>query len=195
VTAVVGAIIVAIAAISTAPVWVRRRSALTEDDLTSIDAMAGWAAEVHENVASAERDLRWITRDRRSQWEADRPAVTITATARKRLTVEQRTAYDFLTIDLRALVESVNGRILERTLTGRQGFLDSIESQPLTREQATAVITMDNRVQVVAAAGSGKTSVMVARAAYAIRYDVVKPRNVLLLAFNRAAAEELQTRI
>ncbi len=54
---------------------------------------------------------------------------------------------------------------------------------------------MDNRVQVVAAAGSGKTSVMVARAAYAIRHGVVEPQNVLLLAFNRAAAEELQARV
>ena len=43
-------------------------------------------------------------------------------------------------------------------------FLDTIETQPLTDQQAAAVVTFDNRVQVVAAAGSGKMSVMVARA-------------------------------
>lgn len=56
-------------------------------------------------------------------------------------------------------------------------------------------MTMDNRVQVVAAAGSGKTSVMVARAAYAIRFGLVPADKVLLLAFNKDAAEQLQARL
>ena len=40
----------------------------------------------------------------------------------------------------------------------------------------------DNRVQVLAAAGSGKTSVMVARAAYAVSRGFVAPGRILLLA-------------
>lgn len=43
---------------------------------------------------------------------------------------------------------------------------DSIEKTTLRDEQARAVEWFDNRVQVLAAAGSGKTSVMVARAAF-----------------------------
>ena len=74
-------------------------------------------------------------------------------------------------------------------------FFDRIESSPLTDEQAHAVVCFDNRVQVLAAAGSGKTSVMVARAAYAIRRGFVAPERILLLAFNKAAAAELQERI
>ena len=57
------------------------------------------------------------------------------------------------------------------------------------------MITFDNRVQVVAAAGSGKTSVMVARAAYAVHRGFVAPQRILLLAFNKAAADELQQRV
>ena len=59
------------------------------------------------------------------------------------------------------------GRTPEAMATRELGlakpFLDRVESRPLTEEQARAVICFDNRVQVVAAAGSGKTSTMVAR--------------------------------
>lgn len=93
------------------------------------------------------------------------------------------------------LASETNGRITVAALAQRKDFFDTIETQPLTDEQATAVLTMDNRVQVVAAAGSGKTSVMVARAAYAVRYHGIPAKKVLLLAFNRDAAQQLQTRI
>ena len=52
-----------------------------------------------------------------------------------------------------------------------------------------------DRVQVLAAAGSGKTSVMVARAAYAVSRGFVTPGRILLLAFNKDAATELQERV
>src|SRR6476659_7085236 len=80
-------------------------------------------------------------------------------------------------------------------LSSRRSFFDTIEKTPLTDEQARAVVCYDNRVQVLAAAGSGKTSVMVARAAYAVSRGFVSPDRILLLAFNRNAADELQERI
>jgi DNA helicase-4 len=85
--------------------------------------------------------------------------------------------------------------ILAAELSSWRGFFDTIETSPLTDEQAEAVVCFDNRVQVLAAAGSGKTSVMVARAAYAVRRGFVAPDRILLLAFNKAAATELQERI
>ena len=65
----------------------------------------------------------------------------------------------------------------------------------MSEEQARAVVCFDNRVQVLAAAGSGKTSVMVARAAYAVSRGFVAPDRILMLAFNKAAATELQERV
>jgi DNA helicase-4 len=53
-------------------------------------------------------------------------------------------------------------------------------------------ICMDDAVQIVAAAGSGKTSTMVARVGYALHEDLVQPEQILVLAFNRAVAEELR---
>lgn len=88
-----------------------------------------------------------------------------------------------------------NERFLVDEALRRQGFFATVESSPMTEEQTRAVVCFDNRVQVVAAAGSGKTSTMVARAAYAIHHGLVPPERILMLAFNKKAAEELQERV
>ncbi|MDH2414336.1 UvrD-helicase domain-containing protein [Nocardioides sp. CER19] len=177
-------------------VLLRARSAkpLSATEASAVDAGTRWATDVQEAIAHAEQELRWITRDQCLEWAASRPA-RVSARTLKRLDPVVRSAVEFVCGDLSLLVATVNGRIRERALVERKKFVDSIESQPLTDEQATAVVTMDNRVQVVAAAGSGKTSVMVARAAYAIRFGFVPADKVLLLAFNRDAAEQLQSRL
>lgn len=74
-------------------------------------------------------------------------------------------------------------------------FFDTVEKNPLTDDQMDGCICMDDAVQIVAAAGSGKTSTMVARVGYALHEDLVQPEQILVLAFNRAVAEELQARI
>lgn len=175
-------------------VWRLFRKPLSAGDLEVLDATVRWGDSVRRRIESDEAHLRWISRDVRREWEESRPE-RAPIHARRRFTDEQRAADELLTTDLRALADDVNQRVRTRSLTERRDFFDTIETKPLTTEQAAAVVTMDNRVQVVAAAGSGKTSVMVARAAYAVRYGVVKADNVLLLAFNRAAAAELQARV
>lgn len=188
-------LLVVIAAIAAALWWRRHARPLTADQAAAVDALVGWAAGVRAEVAAAEAELAWISRDRVAAWEASRHAAPVGRAGRRTLTDDQRAACDFAEDGLRAFVVGANSRIRERALAERKDFLDSIESQPLTSEQATAVVTMDNRVQVVAAAGSGKTSVMVARAAYAVRFGLVSADRILLLAFNRDAADQLQHRI
>jgi len=92
-------------------------------------------------------------------------------------------------------VQILNDEFMAKELEERRDFFNKIERTPLSEEQSRAVISFDNRVQLLAAAGSGKTSVMVARAAYAVATGLVEPDRILLLAFNRAAAEELHHRI
>lgn len=77
----------------------------------------------------------------------------------------------------------------------RKAFFDTVEKNPLTEEQIHACICMDDAVMVVAAAGSGKTSTMVAKAGYALHEGLATPDQILLLAFNRATADEVGTRI
>jgi len=104
-------------------------------------------------------------------------------------------ALQFRELDHEAMVEAANVRTLHHELTARRRFFATVEKSPLTDEQAFAVATFDNRVRVVAAAGSGKTSVMVARAAYAIERGLVAPDRILMLAFNSEAATELRGRV
>lgn len=87
-----------------------------------------------------------------------------------------------------------NGDHTKRELVACKELFDRVERQPLTEEQSKAVICFDNRVQVVASAGSGKTSTMVAKAAYAIHRGLVAPERIVLLAFNKKAAVELKER-
>lgn len=65
----------------------------------------------------------------------------------------------------------------------------------LDEEQALAVATFGGDVLVTARAGSGKTRVLVTRAIFLIRHCRLNPNELLLLAFNRKAAEEMQSRI
>lgn len=76
----------------------------------------------------------------------------------------------------------------------RKAFYDKVESNPLTEQQRLAVIRNDDFNLVLAAAGTGKTSVMVAKALDLIESGEAKPEDVLVLAFNRDAAKELGER-
>jgi DNA helicase-4 len=74
-------------------------------------------------------------------------------------------------------------------------FFDAVERNALTDEQTDACICMDDAVQVVAAAGSGKTSTMVVKTGYVLHEKLAGPEQILLLAFNNDAAAELRERI
>ena len=62
-------------------------------------------------------------------------------------------------------------------------------------EQAAAIGAVEGHVQVVARAGSGKTATLVNRALFLQQHCGVAPDGILLLAFNRKAAEEMQERL
>ncbi len=65
---------------------------------------------------------------------------------------------------------------------------------PLTDEQAEAVATDEDATFVLAGAGTGKTSVIVGKVAHLVRNLGIFPNEVLVLAFNRKAAEEIRGR-
>ncbi|SEI91009.1 UvrD-helicase domain-containing protein [Demequina mangrovi] len=155
-------------------------------------------------LATRVRKQRWIAHDDAAAILAGLPRhadVLALLTPAERggletlLSPEERTALAFLAQDHLAQVSRANDEILRRELATGRPFFARVEKSPLTEEQARAVISHDNRVRVIAAAGSGKTSVMVARAAYAIRRGFVRPERVLMLAFNADAAKELQERV
>ncbi len=74
-------------------------------------------------------------------------------------------------------------------------FFDTIESNPLTEKQKDAVLINENNNLILAGAGSGKTSVIVAKIVYLIKKNIVHQNTILVLAFNRNAKEELEGRL
>ncbi|MCW2485574.1 DNA helicase IV [Candidatus Symbiopectobacterium sp. NZEC127] len=84
---------------------------------------------------------------------------------------------------------------MEKTLSSEQAFFDGVETTPLNVSQCRAVINGEDSVLVLAGAGSGKTSVLVARAAWLLHRNEAMPEQILLLAFGRKAAQEMNQRI
>ncbi len=74
-------------------------------------------------------------------------------------------------------------------------IFDSVESSPLNASQARAVVNGERSLLVLAGAGSGKTSVLVARAGWLLARGEAAADQILLLAFGRRAAQEMDERI
>ncbi|WP_176785839.1 UvrD-helicase domain-containing protein [Propionivibrio dicarboxylicus] len=88
-----------------------------------------------------------------------------------------------------------NERFVANEMKRLKPFFDAVESQPLTDEQQRAAIVSEDRSLLIAAAGSGKSSTVVAKIGYALETGFCSPAQILALAFNKTAAEELDTRI
>lgn len=159
-----------------------------------------WREECLIAFDRAKTLARWITVEQVDNLEQSRPDRALWQNISKhkvqsRFSAVEIDAARWASTDLKQQAKSANDELVKSELKVRKSFFDSIERSPLTEEQARAVVCMDNRVHLIAAAGSGKTSVMVARAAYAVDRGFVAPEKILLLAFNHDAAAELEERV
>lgn len=91
--------------------------------------------------------------------------------------------------------QQANQRFTERMLSDYAAFFEQTESSPLNPSQARAVVNGEESVLVLAGAGSGKTSVLVARAGWLMARGEASADQILLLAFGRKAAQEMDERI
>ncbi|PCI69108.1 MAG: hypothetical protein COB26_06760 [Piscirickettsiaceae bacterium] len=92
-------------------------------------------------------------------------------------------------------VQTKNITFIQNEKIREKPFFDSIESNPLTEKQKDAVLVNENNNLILAGAGSGKTSVIVAKVAYLIQKNILHPNEILILAFNKNAQEELSERL
>ncbi len=105
-----------------------------------------------------------------------------------------RDVLDFLEARGDAKAKANDAFVVNELVRSRELF-DRIEARPLTEEQRRAVVIDEHRNLVVAAAGSGKTSVIVAKTGWLVRKGYRKPSELLLLAFARDARREMEERI
>ena len=88
-----------------------------------------------------------------------------------------------------------NKAFVVNELVRSREFFDRIEARPLTDEQRRAVVVDEDCNLVVAAAGSGKTSVIVAKAGWLLQKGYRQPSELLLLAFAKDAQKEMEERV
>jgi len=88
-----------------------------------------------------------------------------------------------------------NKKFITTELKNYQEFFDKIENNPLTQSQRLACIINEDNNLVLAGAGSGKTSVIIAKAGYLIQSKLAEPKEILILAYGRKASQETDERI
>lgn len=88
-----------------------------------------------------------------------------------------------------------NQQVVQNLLQQNAAFFAKVNQNPLTVAQQTACVTNNDHTLVVAGAGSGKTAVIMAKAAYLLYRKLAQPEQILLLAFGQKAAEEMRDRI
>lgn len=175
----------------------------TVELLLRVAEVKAWAAGFTKAILPSNGRRRWLSRDFRLRWEEAKPGEGLGELLREpvlagRVAALDHTAQEAIRLwnaDLDEYISGLNAEHVTSELESCADLFDRVERSPLTREQAHAVICFDNRVQVIASAGSGKTSTMVAKTAYALHRNLVPAEKILLLAFNKDAAEELNQRV
>ena len=74
-------------------------------------------------------------------------------------------------------------------------MLSNIDGKSLDMQQRTAVINDEDRILVLAGAGSGKTLTIAAKVKYLCEQKSVEPKDILLLSFTKKSAKEMTDRI
>lgn len=165
------------------------------------DVSARVLDELVDRLRNDEQQDKWLKRSEMSGW---REAI-LAAFSSLPLPVERldefdncREAYSYSlswldSSDLQR--QKRNAQWSERMLIQHADFFNTVETSPLNASQAKAVVNGEESLLVLAGAGSGKTSVLVARAGWLLLRRQSTPEQILLLAFGRQAAEEMNDRI
>lgn len=91
-------------------------------------------------------------------------------------------------------LKRINDGYVLSQLTLYKEFFDKVESRPLTLNQRQACVVNERNNLVLAGAGTGKTSTMIGRAGYLMHSGQAAANEILMLAFAKKAAEEMDER-
>ena len=125
-------------------------------------------------------------------------SLTTTAPLRERFaTSRQQSLFKQLATFIAASEDKVrkaNARFVRQEEIRFKSFFDTLEKNPLTAAQRRACLINEDRNLLLAGAGTGKTSTMIGRAGYLLASEQTTPEQILMLAFAKKAAEEMQER-
>ncbi|HEE0080784.1 TPA: DNA helicase IV [Citrobacter youngae] len=165
------------------------------------DVAAGVLQQQLDAIAARTSDNKWLTREQTSglQQQIRRAFAALPLPINRleefdncREALHQCQAW---LKDIEACRLQHNQAYTDAMLVEHTEFFQKIESSPLNPAQARAVVNGEQSLLVLAGAGSGKTSVLVARAGWLLARGEAAAEQILLLAFGRKAAQEMDERI
>lgn len=94
-----------------------------------------------------------------------------------------------------ALTDIFQTKYINEQLDKYKEFFNNVEANPLTKKQRIACVIDNDNNLLLAGAGTGKTSVIVGRAGFLVESKQANYNDMLLLAYGRKAADEMDERI
>ena len=91
--------------------------------------------------------------------------------------------------------ESANQQFIQNESLKYDELFSNVDGKSLDFQQRTAVIADEDRILVLAGAGSGKTLTIAAKVKYLCEVKNVKPDEILLVSFTKKSAQEMNERI
>lgn len=91
--------------------------------------------------------------------------------------------------------QKLNAEAKKALFTDWKELFETVEKNPLTDAQRSACVVNEDNTLVVAGAGTGETSTIMGKTVYLLKSGLAKLEEILLLAFNRKAAEEMRYRL
>lgn len=97
-------------------------------------------------------------------------------------------------------IDSYNKNILEKEYIKYKDYFENMFNDidkdiKLDKEQIMAILADENYEMIIAGAGTGKTTTIVAKIKYLVEIKKVSPDKILVISFTKKATEELEKRI
>lgn len=92
-------------------------------------------------------------------------------------------------------ISRINEAYINKEIESCATLFSRLEKYPLTEEQMRAAIIDEDCNLLIAAAGSGKSSTIVAKAVYLLHRGLAKPEEILVLAYNKDAQVDIDRRL
>lgn len=91
--------------------------------------------------------------------------------------------------------ENANQQFIQNESLKYDELFSNVDGKSLDFQQRTAVITDEDRILVLAGAGSGKTLTIAAKVKYLCEVKNISPNEILLVSFTKKSAQEMTERI
>ncbi|WP_325192881.1 UvrD-helicase domain-containing protein [Methanobrevibacter ruminantium] len=95
-------------------------------------------------------------------------------------------------------IKEINESYVEKEIERNDDFFKSLNLQlgkELNHDQKVAIVTDEDATQIIASAGTGKTTTLISKVKYLIECKNVEPHKILVLSYGRDSVDDLKERL